>query len=228
MTGRYLPTALAIECVFLAACGSTPTAPDGRNGSPVILVRCETGSASALGCVAPVACSLYPCQPGTPADVTATATWTTDDPLVARVTGPGTVVSVGLGNTVVRAVSSGIGEGSRPVSVFTGTAPLPTFGLQGTVYEGATWTDGKIDGAVVEVILGLVNGRTATTGARPVPMPGFFAPGPAAPGLYIINGVPPGAIRLRVTKDGYVPVERDVTVSFSGGTGNVDFRLQRQ
>ena len=227
MTGRHLPIALFLCFALTTRCGSTPTAPDNRYGSPLILVRCETGSASALNCTAPVGCSLYPCQPGTPADITATATWTTDDPSVAKVTGPGILVPVGPGNTVVRAATSGVGGGSHSVAVFTGTAPLPTFGLQGTVHEGATPNDVKIDGATIQVIDGLIAGRIATSGAPPAGIPGFSSP-PTRPGLFIINGVPPGTIRLRVRKEGYVPVERDVTSTFAGGPGNVDFQLQRQ
>jgi hypothetical protein len=144
------------------------------------------------------------------------------------VTGPGILVSVGPGNTVVRASVSGVSEGFHAVAVFTGTAPLPTFGLQGLVHEGATPNDGRIDGATVEVIQGLITGRSATSGAPPAVVAGFFAPGPASPGLFIINGVPPGTLRLRVRKEGYVPVERDVTFTFAGGPGSVNFQLQRQ
>src|SRR3954451_17923792 len=92
--GRHVRGAL-VCCVLINRCGGTATAPDERHGSPVIIVRCESGSASALMCTAPVSCSgLYPCQPGTPADVTATATWTTDDPTIAEVTGVGIVAAV--------------------------------------------------------------------------------------------------------------------------------------
>jgi hypothetical protein len=161
-------------------------------------------------------------------DVTAIARWTTDDPSVARITGPGILAAVGPGNTVVRVSSPGVSEGFRSVAVFTETAPLPTFGLQGIVHEGATTNDGRIDGATIEVIEGLVTGRIATSGAAPAVIPGFFAPGPASPGLFIINGVPPGTVRLRVTKEGYVPLERDVTFTFAGGPGIVNFQLQRQ
>jgi hypothetical protein len=144
------------------------------------------------------------------------------------VTGPGVIVAAGPGNTVVRATSAGVSEGFQYVAVFTGTAPLPTFRLQGIVYEGPTSNDGKIDGAIVEVIEGLIAGRTATSGAPPAVVPGFPAPGPAAPGLFIINGMPPGTVRLRVKKDGFVPVERDVTFTFAGGPATVNFQLQRQ
>jgi hypothetical protein len=80
----------------------------------------------------------------------------------------------------------------------------------------------------VEVIEGLIAGRTATSGAPPTVVPGFLAPGPAAPGWFFINGMPPGTVRLRVKKDGFVPVERDVTFTFDGGPGTVNFQLQRQ
>jgi hypothetical protein len=121
-----------------------------------------------------------------------------------------------------------MGEGFHQVAVFAGTGPLPTFGLQGVIYEGATPSDGKIDGATIEVVNGLIVGRIATSGAPPVAVPGYFEPGPVAPGLFLINGVPPGTIHVRVMKEGYRPVERDVTFTFAGGPASVDVQLQHQ
>jgi hypothetical protein len=208
-------------------CGSTPTAPSDRFGSPAILLRCNSGSASALNCTAPVSCSLYPCRPGVPTDVTGIATWTTDDPSVARVTGPGVIVAAGPGNTVVRATSAGVSEGFQYVAVFAGTAPLPTFRLQGIVYEGPTSNDGKIDGAIVEVIEGLIAGRTATSGAPPAVVPGFPAPGPAAPGLFIINGMPPGHSSPS-REEGWLCSGRARCDLYVRRRATVNFQLQRQ
>jgi hypothetical protein len=227
MIRRCLPLAVLLSGVSAARCGDTPTAPE-RYANPLIVVRCTTASASSLNCTAPVHCSQDPCRPGTPTDVTASATWTTDDPLVARLTGPGTLAAVGTGYTTVRAVTPGVSAGFAAVAVFAGTPPLPVFGLQGTIRQGTPPNDVKIDEATIEALDGLVAGRIAHSGAPPVDVPGFAFPGPSAPGLYIINGVPPGTTRLRVTKEGFLPVERDVTFTFLGGPGTVDFELQRQ
>jgi hypothetical protein len=225
MNGRCLPLALLLCCALTARCGGAPTAPD-RYGNPLILLTCPSGTATSLTCTGPVTCDGSGCRPGTPTDVTATATWTTDDPSVARVTGPGTLVAAGPGYTMVRAAASGVSSGFHPIGVFAGTPPLPVFGLQGTVREGTPPNDVKIDGATIEVLDGLVAGRIAHSGAPSDAIPGF--PFPTAPGLYRINGVPPGTIRLRVTKEGYLPMERDVAFVFVGGPGTVDFQLQRQ
>ena len=54
-------------------------------------------------------------------------------------------------------------------------------------------------------------------------------PGPTPlAGVYIINGIPVGTIRLRVSAPGYTPVERDVTFTFAGGPAAVDVQMQRQ
>ena len=127
---------------------------------------------------------------------------------------------------MVRAATPGVSGGFHPVAVFAGTPPLPVFGLQGTVREGAPPNDLKIDGATIEVLDGPIAGRTAHSGAPGDAIPGF--PPISAPGLYRINGMPPGTTRLRVTKEGYLPMERDVTFEFLGGPGTVDFQLQRQ
>ena len=173
MLGRYFPLALFLCCKSTSRCGGPPTAPD-RHGSPVILVTCTSATASSLNCTAPVSCSLYPCLPGTPPDVTASATWTTDDPSVARVAAEGTLVAVGPGYTTVRAVTSGVSEGFRAVAVYPGTPPLPVFGLQGTVREGASPNDVKIDGATIQVLDGLIAGRIWSRGVPPAAVPAFL------------------------------------------------------
>lgn len=225
MTGRcvVLAVSLAATC---SGCSETPTAPDQRRGSPTIVIRCDTATQFALECTAPVVCSLYPCPDGTPSDVTSTATWSVDDTSIARIAGQGKIVSVSPGYTVVRAVASFM-SGSRSIAVFTGTVPLPTQGLAGAVYEGPNRAIGAINGATVEVIKGLIKGRTAISGLPPEPVAGWIAITPPA-GIYIINGVPPGTIRLRVTKPEYVSREQDVTFTLTGGPPAVDFQLQRQ
>ena len=86
-------------------------------------------------CAATVDCGLYGCYAGTPHNITAGATWTVENPAVARIVRPGQIERVGPGDTVVRASQASVGEGSCPVSVFDGTAPLQTHLLGGTVSD---------------------------------------------------------------------------------------------
>jgi hypothetical protein len=112
------------------------------------------------------------------------------------------------------------------IAAFPRTTPLPTFGLQGSVYTGTTPATGGLAGARVEVVSGLVAGRGAVAGLAPEPVPGFTSLAPATRGVYMINGVAAGTMRLRATAAGYQPLERDVTVTLQGVPGSVDFQLQ--
>jgi len=171
-----------------------------------------------------VTCSLYPCAPGTPSDVTDEAVWESADTGILRVVGAGRFDAVGLGDTLVRARWQYTG-GQRTVSVFPGLPPQPTGEIFGSVYEaGKTAAVAPIDGALIEVIEGLLVGRTATSGVPPPLPPGFAGPF-GGPGYYRLLAVPAGMYRLRVTKGGYVAQEREVTVPVGVSPG-VDFQLQ--
>lgn len=212
------------------ACGSQPFTEPDRFGIPTVIVSCDHATDAELNCRVPVVCAdIYPCKGQLPPDVTATATWSVDDSSIAQVVTPGTLMSVGVGNTVVRASAASFGSGSHTVAVFGGTVPLPTFSLQGFVYSGTNRATGGIDGATIEVVSGLIAGRRAVSGAAPDPVPGFVAIRPAVAGTFILNGVPAGTIRLRVTAAGYHPLERDVTFTLSGASpGSIDFQLLAQ
>ena len=94
------------------------------------------------------------------------------------------------------------------------------------MYDGSDPARPALNGASIQVLSGLVAGRTATSGTEPPFMPGFWGPAGRLPaGSYEIFGVPAGIYRLRVSKTGYLPQERDVgAVSLVGN----DFVLQRQ
>ena len=137
---RNLGLALVLMCV---ACGGNPVTPDTRGGIEGVIVDCPTPVSGALICTARATCALYPC-PGLPSDVTAAATWASDDPGVVALTTAGTFQRVGIGNTVIRA-DWHFDESWRPVSVFANTPPLPTFEIAGNVYrKGMTPSAGAI------------------------------------------------------------------------------------
>jgi hypothetical protein len=113
------------------------------------------------------------------------------------------------------------------VGVFPGApSPLPSFTLVGNVYSGSDRTAGAIRGATIQVLNGLVAGSLAVTGTA-FPCTACCVPSttPSA-GTFILNGVPPGTIRVRVQATGYQVLEQDVTFTFSGGPASVDFQLQ--
>jgi hypothetical protein len=158
-------------------------------------------------------------------DVTQSASWVIADPAIVRMVAPGTFAAAGIGDTFVRATWQGLGSTMRPVSVFTGTAPLPTYEIFGSVWQaGQTPTSSYIDGAVIQIMNGLVAGRTVTSGVPPPLPPGYLGPF-GGKGYYRLLGVPPGTYRVRIAKDGYASQERDVTV-VGPGSPVADFQLQ--
>ena len=201
-----------------------------RHGIPQLVIVCDAPTTGRVTtCRATVGCSLYPCARDIPDDVTMMAEWTSDAPAVMRLASPGVLEAVTQGDTVVRAkwtYGGGATSYFRSVSVFAGTPPLPTFEIGGVTYDGSVSPRVPLDGVVIEVLNGVAAGRHATSGVEPPLLPGFNPSfGGVRPGVYRILGVPNGTFRLRASKAGYVPQERDV--SGTGFTG-ADFELQRQ
>ena len=195
----------------LAACGS-PTAPDQRTGPITVTISCTPKDARTTTCSASVSCGLYGCLPNTPADATSTSTWTSENPSIVRVVSAGIVEAVAPGDTVIRTSHPLAGDGSRSISVFPGTAPLATSVLAGSVVDGSDPARPPLNGATVQILTGLVAGKTAVSGVPPPFLPGFWEPSPNFPaGSFDIFGVPQDTYRLRVAKAGYGTQERDVT-----------------
>lgn len=211
--------------MFMAACSNSPTAPQ-RTGVPSLNINCEHFGADPLVCTAPVSCGLYPC-PNVPSDVTQSAEWIASDPSILQVVGPGLIRAGGVGDAFVKIRWNNLESSMRPISVFRGLPPLPTFEIFGTVYqEGQTPFVGAINGAVVEVLDGVVAGRQVTTGVPPPLPPGYLGPF-GGPGYYRVVAVPPGTYDIRITKAGFASQTRFVTVSGNGGP-NADFALRPQ
>ena len=211
--------ALLIVATGTACDEDTPTGT--RYNPPILHITCATSGLSPLICTAEEVCGGYGCAPGVGGDVTSRATWSVDHPDIVRVIAPGRFVSVSDGDTVVRALHATSGAAVRAVSVINGSAPLPTFEIFGTIRDAA----GPIDGALITILEGPLEGRMVTSGVPPPLIPGYAGPF-GGTGYYRILGVPPGTYRLRVTKQGYRTEERDVAVTV--GSPSADFTLQSQ
>jgi len=211
---RVVSVALLSAGVFVGGCGSGPTSPDTRTGPITVDISCTPGGARVTACTARVYCGLYGCVAGTPADATSTSTWTSDDPSVVRVVSAGVLEAVAPGNTIVRSSHPLAGEGSHAIAVFPDGAPTPTFVLAGTVYDGSDPGRPPLNGASIQVLSGVIAGRTATSGTEPPFVPGFWGPdGLIVAGSYEIFGVPSGSYRIRVSKPGYASQERDTNLT---------------
>jgi hypothetical protein len=227
------PRLLSAAALTLSlACGSgSPTKPDGRTGYLALSIVCDGSGRILLRCSAATVCAgAYACPAPGPREVTQEAAWSSADTGIARLVAPGTFEAAGLGDTVIYAripgFFSGLSEAQRTISVFEGTAPLPTNEIFGSVWEaGRTPATSTINGAVVEVLTGQVAGRTAISGVPPPLPPGFVGPF-GGPGYYRILGVPPGTYGLRVVAAGYLSQERIVTVP-ANASPSANFEMAR-
>jgi hypothetical protein len=219
--------ALVISCSACSSAAPSCTDQYGRGSTSLssLEISCSTiGSNLQYQAVASNQNELYVYCP-MQQDVTPSADWMVADATIVKSIGPGSFAAVGPGDTFVRATWQSHMSSMRPVSVFTGTSPLPTDEIFGSVWQaGQTPATSSIDGAVIQILNGLIAGRMVTSGIPP-PLPPGYLGSFGGKGYYRLLGIPPGIYRLRITKDGYVTQERDVTV-VGPGSPLVDFQLQ--
>lgn len=234
VSGRVICVIAALVATGLSCGGpSAPSCTDslGRGAISFNELRISCNSTdSAMQCAATAdnGADLYVYCPMSQ-DVTQHATWSVGDPTIVTLVAPGRFEARVEGNTYVRAAWNPTADPvltsvMRPVSVFAGTGPMPTMEIFGSVYQrGSTPATGAINGAVVQILDGLVTGRLATSGMPPPLLPGYFGPF-GGPGYYRLLGVPAGSYHLRITREGYADQEVSVTVT-TIGSPVVDFQL---
>src|SRR5262245_26818430 len=171
-------SALVLSCH--SACSSTsPSCTDqlgrGQTGLTIVVLSCSASSSN-LQCQAVQRSTGFYDYCPTQQDVTASVNWTSGDPAIVRSNGQGVFTAVGTGDTFVQA-TYGSQSPTRPVSVFPNMPPLPTYEISGSVFQaGSTSGSSPIDGAVVQILDGLVAGRMATSGVPPPLLPGYLGP----------------------------------------------------
>jgi hypothetical protein len=203
---------------------STPTGSSQGPREPSLAIRCDASGASPLICIAVSFCGFTECN----FDVTAETDWATADPgIVRQQAQPNFFEAVGEGDTVITASNSRIHRQARlPVSVFPGTAPLPTGEVWGRVTEGATVGGRPIQGATIRIRGGLIGEWTTTSGQPPAPKPGFGFVLGGANGFQFL-GVPRGTYELSIEAPDYASQTRTINVT-SPGSLSSHFELVRR
>jgi hypothetical protein len=226
--GTLVRTIALLVCAMSLSCGAkVPTEPDDT-AFALTQIACFPDSATTASCRAKVLCSGGFCSDAD-RDVTSTATWTVDDPRIMAVVSPGRLQGLAAGDTILRAKWSTAGVIPHVMSVFPGTPPLDTTDLEGFIFEGSPTARTPLDGATIEVLEpDAIAGRTAVSGEPESVIPPGFTPfrgpdGRVPHGLYRILPVPSPPYRVRVSKDGYVTLEQDLSINVSA-----DFYLRRQ
>jgi hypothetical protein len=183
--------------LLLNACGGSPTTPDPRippaTGSPDSLRLIQwnfdyPAQTTTVEAEAMWGMSLYT----TSRDVTVGAVWTSSNPAVAAVVGPGRLAAVSPGDARVTALFREV-KATALVRVYGGEPPL--WVLEGGevsafVFDASRPSPGNgLVGATVELTAGHNAGRTAVTGAGGIYT--FFPPFVCGP------------VTARATKEGY-------------------------
>jgi hypothetical protein len=184
-------------------------------------VVCGPGAGATMQCQATASITgLYVYCPMSQ-DVTALASWSVGDPTIVKSDGGGVFEAIRAGDTTIEATWERTTTfGPKPVSVFQGTPPYPTYEIFGTVRDAMAANAG-MNGATVTILDGVVAGRSVTSGVPPPLLPGYVGPF-GGTGYYRLLGIPAGMYTVRATKDGYQPMTKTVTVR---GGSSIDFPL---
>jgi len=234
---RHGPLVLAgLTLLTIALSCRSSTAPctdaEGRGSTTFdeVVVACSTSSTELI-CTATAdnANELYVYCPLSK-DVTQVATWTAADPSIVALIASGHFAAAAPGHTYITAAWQAtpfttLTSYQKPVAVYPGTQPLPTWEISGAVYRaGTTPAAGAIDGAKVTILDGLAAGQTAISGVPPPSLPGYYVATTVNHYFYRLLGIPPGTYHMRVTKDGYTTQDAIVSVGTVGGATR-DFPL---
>ena len=138
--------------------------------------------------------------------VTSIATWSSSNSAAATVNASGAVTGVAAGDADITATYQTV-SGKAQVTVVRPVAP--TFTISGTLRDATS--GGSLPNVIVEA-------EPADAGATKRSAP------TDASGVYVISGLPPGLVTLRVAASSYQPLTQTVTVS---GDTHTDLVLAR-
>lgn len=113
-----LPTMMLCLAIIAVGCGGTPSTPSSSQTSQQTTSLAVSGPASIAAGQSAQFSATATLSNGTQQSVTAQATWTSSNPLVATVSGSGLVSAVGAGQSDIRATWSGA-TGTARTSVST-------------------------------------------------------------------------------------------------------------
>jgi len=143
---------------------------------------------------------------GSTVSVTSIATWSSSNSAAATVNASGAVTGVAAGDADITATYQTV-SGKAQVTVVRPVAP--TFTISGTLRDATS--GGSLPNVIVEA-------EPADAGATKRSAP------TDASGVYVISGLPPGLVTLRVAASSYQPLTQTVTVS---GDTHTDLVLAR-
>lgn len=208
---------------------SSPTAPDARQGVLKLTVSCGGDGTVPLECRAVTSCAANCSGPlvNGPVDVSGQVQWLVQGTAVRHV-GSGRFASVEQGDATISASLPAGYPGDAPpvpVGVFGTRHAVPTTTIAGRVGAGTVrdtpfgpqpvW-ERMLNGARVEIVDGLVAGRSYVTGERPIAPPGilFFFPR-FGEGEFQFFGIPaPATYVLEIRAAGLPEARRTVSLPF--------------
>ncbi len=203
LSSRRLQILVALNLLGLSvACGGSigPTQPTPVQTAPVVpkSVVIQGGSEGTIGDEFPLT-ALVTFSDATSQTLTTQATWSSTDATVAAISAAGQLKLVGAGTCEVKVAYTQQSTSTivqAAVRVTVAGRPLGNFTLFGVVSDGR---NGRALGSATVLVVGSTNnGRTTTTDAN---------------GYYSIPTLLEGTFGLRITRDGYEPLEQSVSLT---------------